>query len=339
MAATLLCGLSGPGCYYAHLGAGQARLLLARHSTAELRADPETPDHLRAQLQLVDQARHFAADLGLEAGERYTSYVDWPGDRIVTTVVATRPGEVEALDFDFPIVGAVPYKGFFELSQAEDEARSLRARGLDVCLVPVTAYSTLGWMDDPLTAPMLRRSDDTRLVETVLHELVHATVFVESQPEFNEGVARFIGQEAALRFFAADPDRERTSQARVRDDRRVAAALLRFRDRVAALYEREPDPVLQARSRAALEEGFRMEMRSASLETRDPVQLAERLRLNDACLAIGGTYAADAPRHERVLQGLGGDLRRFIARLREAAHHDDPRAWFFVDVEGLEAAR
>lgn len=330
--------LAGPGCYYLHLGHGQARLLLARHSAASVRADPDTPAPLRAQLWLVDRARRFAAELGLEAGERYTSYVDWPGDRVVTTLVATRPGEVEALGFDFPLVGRVPYKGFFDRTAAEAEARRLTADGLDVCLVAVTAYSTLGWMDDPITAPMLRGGDDTRLVETVLHELVHATVFVDSEPAFNEGAARFIGQEAALRFFAGDPRQADVARGRVRDDRRLAAALLGFRDRVAHLYAREPDPARRADARAALETGFRAAFGQLPLETLDPGALAGRLRLNDACLAIGGTYAADQTLHQRVLDGLGGDLRRYIARLRAAAERDDPRAWFFVDVAGREAA-
>ncbi len=153
---TLLLLLLLPGCYYAHLGSGQARLLLGREDIDTLLADPDTPPELRASLTRVKAVRHFARELGLDVGDRYTSYVEWPGDRIVTTVVATAPGEIEPTPFAFPIVGEVPYKGFFDPSRAEAEAARLRAEGYDVCLVPVSAYSTLGWFDDPVTTPLLQ---------------------------------------------------------------------------------------------------------------------------------------------------------------------------------------
>jgi predicted aminopeptidase len=319
------------GCYYTHLASGQMRLLLARESIDQLRADPDTPERLREQLGLVEAARLYATEIGLEVGGRYTSYVEWPGDRIVTTVVATRPGEVDAVSFDFPIVGSVPYKGFFDLEAAEREADALRDDGLDVCVVPVTAYSTLGWMDDPITAPMLRR-DDGRLVETVVHELVHATFFVASQPAFNEGAARFVGQEAAVRFFADNDPASSQVRARITEDRTIADALLSFRDQVQALYAVQSEPEQRRSERDALEARFRANLAATPLPERDPAVVAERVRLNDACLALGGTYAADTTLHVEMLDALGGDLPGFVQRLRKAAGAEDPRAAFFDGV-------
>ena len=139
---------------------------------------------------LIDtQPEVEAGRAGLDVGERYTSYVDWPGDRIVTIVVATKPGHVEPTGWRFPIVGRVPYKGFFDVEKADAEAEHQRSRGNDVCQVPVPAYSTLGWFDDPITAPMLRGGDE-QTVETVLHELGYRT-FVEEG--FFLGGARMTG--------------------------------------------------------------------------------------------------------------------------------------------------
>ena len=73
-------------------------------SIDDLLAAPDTPPDLAGRLRLAGEVRDFAKSLGLEVGRQYTSYVDWPGDRIVTTVVATRPGEIEAAAFWFPIV-------------------------------------------------------------------------------------------------------------------------------------------------------------------------------------------------------------------------------------------
>ena len=323
----LLVSAGVPGCYYGHLASGQLRLVWARQPVEEVLSAPDTPERLREQFALVERTRNFATELGLEVGEQYTSYVAWPGDRIVTTVVAARPGEVEPAGFHFPIVGEVPYKGFFDERAAEEEARSLREQGLDVCVVAVSAYSTLGWMDDPITSPMLQR-DDARLVETLFHELVHATVFVPSEPEFNEGVARFIGQEAAARFYD-----DRDSRVRVSEDRQIAAEVLTFRERVAALYRDSRVPGDATARRAALERDLRARLAELPLATRDARQVAEQARLNDACLALSGTYAADDAHHERLLESLDGDLTLFIARLREAANHEKPRAHFFAGAQ------
>ena len=268
--------------------------------------------------------RGFAEDLGLSVHGQYTSYVEWPGDRIVTTVVATRPGEIEPHDFRFPIVGRVPYKGFFALERAEREARQLRSEGFDVCLLPIPAYSTLGWWNDPVTTPMLK-TDPGRVVETVLHELVHATVFVESQPDFNEGLATFVGQEAAIRFQDDPvPERERVTQ-----DRALATFLLAFRDRVAGLYASEPAGPERQRHRQALEAAARAELDASPFGTRDATPLADRIDWNDACLALRGTYHADLPLHTARLEALGGDLRALLDAARQAANEEDPRNAFF----------
>lgn len=289
-------------------------------------SDPATPSDVRERLLLVEDTRAFADELGLEVDGQYTSYVAWPGDRVVTTVVATRPGEVEPAGFRFPIVGTLPYKGFFDPARAEAEELRLRGQGLDVCRVGVRAYSTLGWLDDPVTGPMLRL-EEGRLVETILHELVHATAFVPSNADFNEGVASFIGQEASVRFYAAR-DGAAAADARrasVDDDRRVDAALLLFRGAVAELYENgEPGPERDA-ARAALEEQARTELAALELTTRAPDELARRVRLNDACLALVGTYAADLPDYAFRLHGMDGDVGGFVAALRAAADSDEPR--------------
>ena len=319
---TVLASLEA-GCYYTHLASGQVRMLLARRDLGEVIADSETPENLRQHLELAQQVRAYAARIGLDVGGQYTSYVDWPGDRVVTTLVATRPGEVDAENFWFPFAGEVPYKGFFDQERARAEAGKLRSRGRDVCLHPIPAYSTLGWMDDPLTSPMLREGRG-RLIETILHELVHATVYVRDEPEFNEGLATFIGQEAAIRF-QEDPKKRAEEQRRVDDDRAVAGTLVAFRERVAELYLGSEAGAQRDASRAALESETRAELAALDLATRDVQKLAERVRLNDACQALIGTYHADLARYGERLRQLNGDLGAFLEGARRAAEEPDPR--------------
>ena len=186
------------------------------------------------------------------------------------------------------------------------------------------AYSTLGWMADPLTAPLAR---SPRLAETLIHELVHATVFVASQPDFNEGLATFVGQEGAVRFAAerggeAAAARER---ARVTEDRLVAAELQAFRDEVQRLYATAPPGAERDAARRALEVRARERLAALPLRTRDPRALAEAVRLNDACQALTGTYQADLPRYAEIFRALGDDFARLLALAREAAKAPDPR--------------
>lgn len=318
------------GCYYAHLAGGQARVMWARRDVEDVVTDPTTPPELRERLQLVDRAREYARELGLEVEGQYTSYVPWPGDRIVTSLIVTEPGSIDARPFSFPILGEVPYKGYFDADRARRDADSFEADGLDTCLVSVPAYSTLGWFDDPVTDPMFRAGDGP-LVETVIHELVHATVFIKSEPDFNEGAANFIGEEGSVRLFERD-DAEISARRRteISDDRRIAAALMDVRDRVAALYQEPLGPEARAVQRAALERDARAELAALDLTTRNAALLAERVRLGDACLALRGAYVQDTAHHQAVLDALDGDLGAFVARLIEAGEADDPRSTFFA---------
>lgn len=322
--------VTGTGCYYGHLAGGQARVLWARRSVEDVLADPATSGALRDKLRLVERARAWARGLGLEVDGQYTSYVPWPGDRIVTSLIVTEPGSTEARPFTFPILGAVPYKGFFDVERARAEADRFAERGMDTCLVAVPAYSTLGFFDDPLTDPMLR-GDDGRVVETVLHELVHATVFIESEPALNEGAAQFVGEEASVRFFAErDPQRAARRRTEVLDERRIADTLMALRARIADLYAESPTPEERTARRAALERHAREALAALPLSTREAADVAERVRLGDACLALRGAYAGDLARHQAVLDALDGDLTAFVARLVAAADADDPRAAFFA---------
>jgi predicted aminopeptidase len=339
----LLVAVAPLGCDYAHLAAGQIKILWRRQPIERATRDPALSPAERTLLGLVDSVRAFAAERGLRVGDQYTSFVAWPGDRIVTTLVRTRPGSLDAVGWWYPFLGRLPYRGYFDVERAEREARRLREEsGYDVCVSPVTAYSTLGWLDDPVTSPMLGRGA-ANLVETLLHELVHATVFIDGDADFNEGVALFIGQEAAIRYFArqtpgddpatALPSGERV-RAWVRDRRQVESVVLAFRDRLPALAER-PDAALQ---RDAAERVVRGELASLPLTILDPAVVAAEARLGDACLALRGTYSRDLPRHAALLDALDGDLDAMIRHLVDWSKRGERTEQFFAGPSRSDSA-
>ncbi len=292
--------------------------------------DPTLPEAERDVMALVPELRAFALQLGLEAEKQYRHFVAGSPDRVLTNIVATADGEIEPHPFRFPVVGEFPYKGYFDREWAEREAAQLRDAGYDVCVSAVPAYSTLGWLSDPVTRPMLRYGDGV-FAEMALHEWVHATLFVRGDADFNEGIATFVGQEGAVRFFERRYGLERGARERDRvdDDRAISRVMAETRARVATLYAASETPTDRAPRqalRAQIKAETRARLAALPLRVRDPARVAERARLGDACLALVATYEADLDAYRLVLQRLEGDLSRFVAVARRAADTDDPRA-------------
>ena len=119
----------------------------------------------------------------------------------VTYVVSAAPkDELVAYKWWFPIVGSLPYKGFPEPTGAHAEADELNKKGLDAYIRGVSAYSTLGWFSDPILSSMLEYKDYD-LVDTIIHETVHATIYIKSEADFNERLAVFIGHKGTEAFY------------------------------------------------------------------------------------------------------------------------------------------
>lgn len=325
----VLLSLSTTGCYYTHLARGQFALLWSRRSSEDVLRDPDTPPEVADALRHVATVLDFARELGLRVDGQYESYAAWPGDRILTTVVRVRKDELDAYPFWFPLIGAAPYKGFFDRDRAEREARTLREAGYEVCVSPVRAYSTLGWFDDPLTQPMLKLSQG-RLTEVILHELVHATVFAPGDATFNEGLATFFGQEAAIRFRVRTGDGER-ARREVREARTLSQLLANFRTEVRELYEGAPAGALRTERRSALEAALRGEIAALQDTLLDTKRYAREVDLNNACLALAGTYEEDVPRYASLLERLEGDLGALLEIARAAAEKPEPRSHLFPE--------
>jgi predicted aminopeptidase len=193
-----------PGCtpvYLLRAGVQQVRILAARTPLAEVVADPSTPEDVRTKLLLVMEAREWARDeLRLDVGDSYTSFVQLPSDTLSHILSAAWKDRFAARTWWFPIVGHVPYKGYFRMEEAEAAALKLEAEGFDTWIRPTAAYSTLGWFADPVLSTLLRY-DGVGLVETILHEISHQHLFVPGRGRFNESFATWVGNAAAMRFF------------------------------------------------------------------------------------------------------------------------------------------
>lgn len=191
------------GClgYLARAGCGQAQILLGREPINEVIADPETPEEVRRKLEHVERVRTFANEhLGLRAGETYTTYTFTGRDAAAYNVTASEPLRLEAHTWWFPVVGSVPYLGYFSREEAQEKADALSREGFDVLVSDVPAYSTLGWFDDPLLSSQMSYSD-VYLTHLVIHESAHRTLWFPGDVSFNESFASFVEREGALQFY------------------------------------------------------------------------------------------------------------------------------------------
>ena len=158
----------------------------------------ENNDAARAAFaERVADIRRFAMEeLGLKSSKNYTRYVELDRDYLAAVVSACAADSFTRYEWRFPVVGTVPYKGFFNPKDAQKEAAKLKAEGLDVWIRPVDAFSTLGWFKDPLYSYMINYTE-YQLADLIIHELLHATVFVKGRAGFNEQLAEFVGTEGA----------------------------------------------------------------------------------------------------------------------------------------------
>ena len=326
------------GRYLLRAGWEESRILAGRRPLAALVADPAVDAATRDKLRLVLEARAFAADsVGLEARESFTQFTQLQRDTLVVLVSAVARDRLRVHRWWFPVVGWVPYKGFFELAQARAEAQRLEGRGLDTSLRPASAFSTLGWFNDPLLSTTLR-ADSLDLVDTVIHELLHNSFYASGETIFNESFANFVGARGAEWFFRARGDTARAAAVARRwgDERLLGAFWSRSYaqlDSAFAAHDGEDDDAAARERRLQARDTVYARMRRRLVEEVAPrLRLADTAvlataRFNNATILARRIYRTELPLFDAVYAREGGDLPRTIARVRElvdARRDDDP---------------
>jgi predicted aminopeptidase len=183
-------------------GKGQLQIVWLAKPVEVYLNDNTFPDSLKAKLVLIQDVRQYAIDsLGLRDTKNYKTLYDQKGKELLWVVTASEPFRLIAKEWNFPVLGAVPYKGFFNHELALAEQKRLEKEGWDVTVRNPGGWSTLGWFTDPILSGMLSRSTGD-LANLIIHEMVHATIFVKDSVEFNENLASFIGDRGTEKYLA-----------------------------------------------------------------------------------------------------------------------------------------
>jgi predicted aminopeptidase len=231
------------GCdigYLAHSACSEVRILWNRKPIDTILANPELSPEARAKLEMVLQVRLFAANhLGLNVGGAYKTLSQVDRSAVTWVLMAAEPDRLTPHTWYFPIVGSVPYKGYFDKAAAQAAADKLEAQGLDTFIRPAVAFSSLGYFDDPLLSNLLGL-DRVVLAGVIIHELFHRTYFLASNVMFDESAANYVGGRGAVAFFddlkGVNSEDAATARAVIASDLKFGAFLKREEDRLLKLY-------------------------------------------------------------------------------------------------------
>ena len=180
----------------------QSKILLARQEIEDALNDESVSVEEKQKLKVVLAAREYAQSMGLNPGRSFTKYADIGKDTLAWVLVAARKDSFSLHSWWFPIVGRVPYKGYFDKEDALEAGRELEEEGYEAFVRGTDAFSTLGWFNDPVLSTTLQ-GPPYRIANTVIHESVHSTVWIKGNVPFNESFANFVGNEGAVLFYAA----------------------------------------------------------------------------------------------------------------------------------------
>lgn len=290
-----------------------SKILLSRRDIDTVITTADTPAEERSKLETVVHAREFARSIGLEPGNSFTHYARVDGDVLAWVVVGARPDAFELHTWWFPIVGTVPYKGYFDRADAAAEAARLERRGYETWVRGTEAFSTLGWFNDPVLSTTLRH-DHTSIATTVIHESVHSTVWIPDHVAFNESLANFVGVRGALDFaratFPADHDRVVAAHAGLTRELALGSAIVALHSALEELYRSDLDrPTKLARRHDIFEREV------APLRATYP-QLRILRSINNAEIMQLKLYLTALPDFAALFAREGEDWRRFIERIR-----------------------
>lgn len=324
VAVVALSGCSSVG-YYAQAIDGHLDLVRRARPVDDWLGHPDTPADLRERLRLAQRMRAFATDvLALPDNRSYRSYVQLDRPVAVWNVVAAPELSLTLHTWCYPVLGCAGYRGYFDRGDAEVLAGELRARGLEVDVYGVPAYSTLGWTEwlggDPLLSSFIRWPEN-ELARLLFHELAHQMAYASGDTAFNESYATAVERLGVARWReqrGLDSAADLALESRRRDFRELTS---RTRAALVALYRSDADDDAKRRRKAEIYGDMRAELERLKRERWGGYAGydAWAMRANNATLGVQAAYDDLVPAFERLYEREGRDFVRLHEQARRLA--------------------
>jgi len=281
---------------------GHCRVMSSRVSIEKIIREKELDSLSRDKLRMILELREFAsAELGLPRNKSYTRFSEIKEEYLGWNVYAAPKFSVEPITWSFPIAGRVVYRGYFSKEGALKFAKKTEEEGNDVYVSPISAYSTLGWYDDPVLSSHLRL-DEIRLAGLIIHELAHQQLYIKGDSRFNESFAVTVERAGVLRWLKSTGRENRIAEAVKMWEQQDAtnSKMLDARSRLNDLYQSGITPASMTQKKDSLLKAFVGEIGRPRFG-----------EMNNAFFVPVNTYYSMVPKFQSMLDSLGGDFRKF----------------------------
>ena len=321
------------GCsltYLAKVSYHQLKVLNRRVPIDKVLNNPQVDESTKEKLRLVEEIKGFAESfLKLKKSNNYTSFVQLDRPYITYLLRVSSANQLESYQWKFPFVGTFPYKGYFSLEEAQAAAKEFPEDKYDTYIRGVSAYSTLGWFDDPILSSMLRYDNHT-LVDSIIHETVHATIFIKGQTDFNERLANFVAH-IGTELFYKSKEGEGSPTVQIIENKNYDEILFStfisteiknlrqwYKDNKSLLTK-----VSKTKRLKNIQDNFTGKLKP-KLKSSD-YDYFPQLKLNNAILLTYDTYINDLSDFKKLYIKMGKDFFKMVTYLKTLEKSADPQ--------------
>lgn len=312
--------------YYMDLMAGHNELIEKQKPVSDILASKETSTQLRKLLEKSQNIRDFASkSLYLPDNDSYRMYADLKRRYVVWNVVAAKEFSVKPKKWCFLFVGCLSYRGYFSKQDALEYANELKKKGYDVYVAGASAYSTLGWFDDPLLNTMMYKSE-ARRAGIIFHELAHQVVYIEDDSAFNEAFATAVEEEGIHRWMIKS-GKEQEYQEHLRDkqrDKQLNQLLQTTRDRLKELYKTKLTTIDKRQQKKNIFSDLDKQYQQLKISWNGHNAFDKWMgqELNNAHLLLIATYNDLVPVFKQILKQQNNNLKEFYVAVEQFGELD-----------------
>jgi predicted aminopeptidase len=318
-----LISLTGCGniLYVSRLGWHQAFITFRSIPVQEVLEDEGVNVEAKKKIRFIQEVKRYGEKrFGLKKTKSYSTFFEVK-EPILYVVAACEKDRLQSYHWNFPITGRVEYKGFFTREGVLKEKRFLEEKGYDTFMQCVSAYSTLGWLRDPIFSSMLEWNDAI-LANLILHEMTHATVYFKGETRFNEQAATFVGNRGAIDFLTekyGPGSKERVEAIHIQEDDLLFSRWIdQVCQQLSNFYAQKIPRDEKLRGREEIFRSIKEEFRKMKIRFKtDCYNDFEKIDLNNAVLLAYRRYIHNLEKFETLYEHMGRDLKRVIEFLKK----------------------